>query len=283
MEKTSLTQDLASNTGGAGTMPATGMLGTLKELGRELWHDKTGMFGLLVILVSLYIAIVPSTLATHDPNEQMLAQRLTPPFWYEKGSTEHLLGTDHLGRDVYSRMLHGARISIIVGVGQVATAGTFGVIMGMLAGYFGGRVDIFVMRWVDTQLAFPGLLLALVILAVVGPSVGAVIAVLALNGWMVYARITRGIVLSVREKPYVEAAELIGCRPGRVIFRHILPNLMAPLLTLGILEFARIVLAEAALSFLGYGVQPPLTSWGLDVANGRNYMFIAWWMVTFPG
>ncbi len=152
-----------------------------------------------------------------------------------------------------------------------------------MAGYHGGRTDSFIMRWIDTQVAFPGLLIALIILAVIGPSILTVILVLSLNGWMVYGRMTRGLVLSVRQTAYVEAAEMVGCSAIRVIFRHILPNLTSPLLTLAILEFARIVLAEAALSFLGMGIQPPATSWGLDVASGKNYMFRAWWLVTFPG
>ena len=139
------------------------------------------------------------------------------------------------------------------------------------------------MRAIDTQIAFPGLLLALIILATVGPTIATVIIVLALNGWMVYARVTRGIVMSLRHVPFVEAAEIIGCRPRRVIFRHLLPNLTSPLLTLMMLEFARVVLAEASLSFLGLGVQPPASSWGLDVATGKAYIFNAWWLVTFPG
>lgn len=155
--------------------------------------------------------------------------------------------------------------------------------LGLVAGYRGGRTDSFIMRWIDTQVAFPGLLIALIILAVIGPSMLTVILVLSLNGWMVYGRLTRGAVLSIRQTAYVEAAEMVGCSAPRVVFRHILPNLTSPLLTLGILEFARIVLAEAALSFLGMGIQPPATSWGLDVATGKNYMFRAWWLVTFPG
>jgi ABC-type dipeptide/oligopeptide/nickel transport system permease subunit len=153
----------------------------------------------------------------------------------------------------------------------------------LMAGYLGGRTDAFVMRWIDTQVAFPGLLLALIILAVIGPSLTTVVVVLALNGWMVFGRMTRSAVLSIRQSPYVEAAEVVGCRWPRILFRHILPNLTSPLLTLSILEFARIVLAEAALSFLGLGIQPPATSWGLDVAMGKNYMFMAWWLVTIPG
>jgi peptide/nickel transport system permease protein len=180
-------------------------------------------------------------------------------------------------------VIHGARVSLLVGTVVVLLAGTFGVIMGLLAGYRGGRTDSFIMRWIDTQVAFPGLLLALIILAVIGPSMTTVIIVLALNGWMVYGRMTRSAVLSVRQTPYVEAAEVIGCSSSRVIFRHVLPNLTSPLITLAILEFARIVLAEAALSFLGLGIQPPATSWGLDVATGKDYIFRAWWLVTMPG
>jgi peptide/nickel transport system permease protein len=259
------------------------LFSAMRGMGKELWDDKAGFFGLVVILALVLIAVFADAVAPHDPAAQSLRERLEPPVWYADGTWAHVLGTDHLGRDVLSRTIHGSRVSLLVGAAVVLVAGAFGVTLGLLAGYLGGRTDNFVMRWVDTQIAFPGLLLALIILAVVGPSTFTVIVVLALNGWMVYARMTRGIVLSVRQTPYVEAAEVIGCRAERVIFRHILPNLTSPLLTLAILEFARIVLAEAALSFLGLGVQPPATSWGLDVAGGKDYMFRAWWLVTFPG
>jgi peptide/nickel transport system permease protein len=245
----------------------------------ELWSDKAGLLGIALIVVVVVGAIFAPQLAPHDPNAQSLIDRLTPPF----KSWSHPLGTDSLGQDELSQLLFGARISLIVGLAVVGIAGTFGVVMGLVSGYKGGRVDSFIMRVVDTQVAFPGLLLALIILAVVSPSLKSLIIVLALNGWMVYARITRGIVLSAKETPYVEAAELIGCKSRRVVFRHILPNLTSPLLTLGVLEFARIVLAEAALSFLGLGIQPPEVSWGLMVATGRDYLFTAWWVATLPG
>jgi len=250
---------------------------------RELWSDKAGFVGACFLLLLVILAVFGTALAPHDPAAQSLADRLTPPVWSDGGTWDHPLGTDNLGRDVLSRLMVGARISLLIGTAVCLLAGTFGVVMGLIAGYKGGRVDSLIMRIVDTQVAFPGLLLALIVLAVVGPSVTSVIAVLAANGWMVYARITRGTVLSVRETPYVEAAEIVGCRSRRVIFRHILPNLASPLLTLGILEFARIVLAEAALSYLGLGIQPPNTSWGLDVAIGKDYLYNAWWLVTFPG
>lgn len=255
----------------------------LRALGLDLIRDKAGLGGVVLVAALILMALLAPALAPHDPAAQDLRSRLKPPAWDEKGSSEHLLGTDHLGRDVLSRVIWGSRVSLLVGVLVVVLAGSFGVVLGLLAGYFGGRTDSFIMRWIDTQVAFPGLLLALIILAVIGPSMTTVIAVLALNGWMVYGRMTRSAVLSVRKTAYVEAAEILGCSSPRVIFRHILPNLTSPLLTLAILEFARIVLAEAALSFLGLGIQPPATSWGLDVAAGKDYIFRAWWLVTMPG
>jgi ABC-type dipeptide/oligopeptide/nickel transport system permease subunit len=250
---------------------------------RELWGDKAGFIGAVFLLFLVFVAVFAHQLAPHDPTLQSLADRLTPPFWADGGSMDHPLGTDNLGRDVLSRLMVGSRISLFIGVAVCVAAGVFGVVMGLIAGYKGGRIDSVIMRIVDTQVAFPGLLLALIVLAVVGPSVTALVVVLAANGWMVYARITRGTVLSVRETPYVEAAEIVGCKSRRVVFRHILPNLTSPLLTLGILEFARIVLAEAALSYLGLGIQPPDTSWGLDISIGKDYLYNAWWLVTFPG
>ena len=257
--------------------------GSLKGLLGELWRDKAGFIGVAMLAGLLFMAAAAPLIAPFSPTAQDLRSRLVPPAWEEGGSWKHVLGTDHLGRDVLSRVIHGSRVSLAVGAVVVLIAGTFGVFLGLIAGYHGGRTDSIVMRWIDTQVAFPGLLIALIILAVIGPSMLTVILVLSFNGWMVYGRMTRGLVLSVRQTPYVEAAEMVGCSAGRTIFRHILPNLTSPLLTLAILEFARIVLAEAALSFLGMGIQPPATSWGLDVASGKNYMFRAWWLVTFPG
>jgi peptide/nickel transport system permease protein len=257
--------------------------GRLKRLGGELWRDKAGFIGVALIAALILMAAAAPLIAPHSPTAQDLRARLVPPVWEDAGSWTHLLGTDHLGRDVLSRVIHGSRVSLTVGAAVVLAAGTFGVLLGLVAGYRGGRTDSFIMRWIDTQVAFPGLLIALIILAVIGPSMLTVVLVLSLNGWMVYGRMTRGAVLSVRQTAYVEAAEMVGCSGVRVVLRHILPNLTSPLLTLSILEFARIVLAEAALSFLGMGIQPPATSWGLDVATGKNYMFRAWWLVTFPG
>ncbi|MGA6966863.1 MAG: ABC transporter permease, partial [Xanthobacteraceae bacterium] len=243
----------------------------LRALGRELWSDRVSFIGFLILLVLVLTAVFAPLVAPFDPTAQSLRARLLPPFWLPRGTVAHLLGTDYLGRDVLSRLIYGSRASLGIGVSVVALAGSFGVVMGLVAGYVGGRTDSLIMRAIDTQIAFPGLLLALIILATIGPTPATVIVVLALNGWMVYARMTRGIVLSLRQMPFVEAAEMIGCRPRRVVFRHLLPNLTSPLLTLMMLEFARVVLAEASLSFLGLGVQPPASSWGLDVATGKAY------------
>lgn len=271
-----------------GAPPATrakrrSLLGLLRSGLGELWADKAGFFGLLFVVIFVLVALLAPWITPQDPNTQVLAARLTPPFWEHGGSMAHILGTDQLGRDILSRVIYGSRISLLVGVSVVVIAGIFGTTMGVIAGYFGGRVGGFIMRVVDTQGAFPGLLLALLILAAVGPSVKTVIVVLCLDGWLMYARVARGTVLSLREMAYVEAAELVGCRPRRVMFRHVAPNLTSPILTVAVLEFARIILAEAVLSFLGLGVQPPQMSWGLEIAEGQDYVYSAWWLVTFPG
>jgi ABC-type dipeptide/oligopeptide/nickel transport system permease subunit len=236
---------------------------------RELWHDKAGFIGVCFLVLLVVVAVFAPWLAPHDPYEQDLAARLRPPVWYGEGSWTYPLGTDGLGRDVLSRLMYGARISLFVGIAVVAVAGTVGIAAGVLAGYRGGRTDRIVMRTVDTQIAFPGLLIAILLASLIGPGVSTVIIVLSINGWMIYARMARGVVLSLKETAYVEAAEIIGCRPKRVMFTHILPNLAAPLTTLAVLEFARIVLAEAALSYLGVGVKRTQISWGLDVATGQ--------------
>lgn len=249
---------------------------------RELWMDKTAVFGASIVVVLVVVAIAAPLIAPYDPSAQSLGDRLMPPVWLGGGWT-HPLGTDHLGRDVLSRTIFGARISLIIGVSVVLVSGVFGTVLALVCGYIGGLADSFVMRWIDVQVAFPELLLALLILTVLRPSPWTIVVALGINGWMVYARVVRGLVLSIKQTPYVEAAEVIGCSPLRVIFLHILPNLMSPLTTLAVLEFARVILAEAALSFLGLGIQPPATSWGLDVATGKNYLFSAWWLVTVPG
>jgi len=249
----------------------------------DLMRDRVALLGVLIVLTIVFAAGAAPLIAPHDPTRQNLARRLTPPAWVAGGNSKYLLGTDQLGRDILSRIIYGGRVSLTVGLSVVAIAGSFGILIGLISGYFGGRTDDILMRLTDIQTAFPGLLLALTIITMIGPSVRNIIIVLSINGWMVYARITRGIMLSLREMPFIEAARVIGCRHRRIIFHHALPNLLSPLLTLGTLELARIILAEASLSFLGLGVQPPAASWGLMIADGHQYITRGWWLVTFPG
>jgi peptide/nickel transport system permease protein len=253
-----------------------------REFFRELAKSGTGLAGAIFLLLVVLGAIFAPLVSPHDPNAQDLALRLQKP-WLFGGTTNHLLGTDQLGRDLLSRMFYGARVSMLVAVSVVAVAGAVGVFLGLVSGYFGGFLDTVIMRFADTQLAFPGLLLALIILYTIGPSVKLLIIVLAINGWLVYARIVRGLVLSVKSSEYIEAAEIGGAKSLRIMTRHIIPNIASPILTLLVLEFARIILAEAALSFLGYGVQPPQSSWGLIIGQGQDYLTIGWWLVAIPG
>ncbi|MCJ7619496.1 MAG: ABC transporter permease [Anaerolineae bacterium] len=255
----------------------------LIRLGRDLLRDKVALGGAIIVFVVLASATLAPLISPHDPAAGNIAQRLQPPGFVNEQGQRYILGTDQQGRDILSRAIHGARVSMLVGIGVIAMAGTVGTILGLVSGYYGGRVDDIIMRIVDTQTAFPGLLLALVIITMIGPSVRNIIIVLSINGWMVFARITRGIMLTIREKDYIDAARLVGARDSRIMFRHAFPNMMSPTLTLITLELARIILAEASLSFLGLGIQPPQSSWGLMIADGRNYITVAWWLVTFPG
>ena len=245
--------------------------------------DIGGLFGAAVIALLVFAALFAPLIAPHDPTVQSIRERLLPPAFVAGGEFSHFFGTDNLGRDILSRLIFGGRISLFIGVAVVSIAGGAGIILGIFAGYKGGKVDAAIMRVADTQIAFPGLLLALTILAVIGSSISGLVIVLCLNEWMLFARIARSATLSLRQAEFVAAAEMAGARPWRIVRLHLLPNLLSPLITLAILEFANVLLAEAGLSFLGVGVQPPASSWGLDVATGKAYIFNAWWLVTFPG
>jgi peptide/nickel transport system permease protein len=250
---------------------------------RDLVRDRLGIVSLGYLVLLIAAALAAPILAPSQPNRGSLRNAMAPPVW-NGGSWSNPMGTDWQGYDVLSRLLYGARTSLFIGVLVVLLAGTFGVVIGLIAGYRGGRTDRWLMGWVDVQVSFPALLLAMLLIALVGGSVWTVAIVLAINGWMVYARMTRGVVLSVRERPFVEAAEMVGCPPVRVVLRHILPNLFTPLATLAVLEFARIILAEAALSFLGLGVQYPGVTWGLDIARaGDHELFGNQWLIIYPG
>ena len=250
---------------------------------RELVRDKLGLASAIYLVILLLAAILAPLIAPADPNDGNLSNAMAPPVW-NGGSWSHPVGTDWQGYDVFSRLLYGARTSLFIGLFVVVVAGTFGVVIGLISGYKGGRADRWLMGWVDVQVSFPGLLLAMLLIALVGGTVWTVSIILALNGWMVYARMTRGIVLSVRERPFVEAAEIVGAPPRRIVVRHVLPNLFTPLATLAVLESARIILAEAALSFLGLGIQYPGVTWGLDIARaGDHELFGNQWLIIYPG
>lgn len=250
---------------------------------RKLVDDKVALAAALFLLVLVVVSVFAPYVAPHDPSAQDLMHRLWPPAWSAKGLPQYLLGTDQLGRDLLSRLIYGSRVSLIVGVAVIAISGAFGTVVGLISGFFGGQVDNILMRIVDLQTAFPGLLVALAIITMIGPSVRNIIIVLSINGWMVFARMIRGTTLALRSSLFVDAARCVGVGNNRIIFRHMLPNLASPLITLGTLELARIILAEAVLSFVGMGIQPPASSWGLMINEGHPYITMAWWLVTFPG
>jgi peptide/nickel transport system permease protein len=255
----------------------------VRQVLRSLWSDKSAVLGavylVLLVLAAVFGPLLVSTSATHID----ILNRLSPPAWEEGGSSAHLLGTDLLGRDMLARLLAGARISLLIGVSVVVIAGTVGTVLGIVAGYKGGRWDTVIMRLADAQLAFPGLLLVLLVLAVFGSSILTIIGVLSAYGWMIYARLVRGMVLQIRPTPAIQAAVMVGCSTPRILLKHVLPVLYTTLLTQAMLELPRVMIAEASLSFLGLGVQPPLTSWGLMVAENRSRIADAWWTVLLPG
>jgi len=259
-------------------------LHNLRELAADLVSDRVALVGAIgFVLVVLLAAAAP--VIADQYTKQNLRLRLSPPMLTVEGEFNYhfILGTDQLGRPILDRIIHGSRVSLLVGLGVVAVTGLFGTVLGLLAGYFGGTVDTIIMRWVDIQTAFPGLLVALTLLIMLGPSLQNMMIALMINGWMIFARIVRGVTLSLREEVFVKAARVIGAGDLRIIFIHLLPNLVSPILTIAVMELARIILAEAALSFLGMGIQPPEASWGLMLSDGRDYMAKAWWLVTFPG
>ncbi|HSP33607.1 MAG TPA: nickel transporter permease [Thermoanaerobaculia bacterium] len=233
--------------------------------------------GLLLTVALIFVALAAPLLSRYDPDVQDTSRRLEAP------SHEHILGLDDLGRDVFSRILFGARVSLRVGFSVVILASVIGVTLGAMAGYFGGAVDLIVMRVCDVLLAFPGILLAIALVAVLGPSLNNVILALATIGWVGYARLVRGQVLKVREMEYVTAAKALGARSPRVIVLHVLPNVINPVIVMATLGLAGAILAEAALSFLGLGVQPPTPSWGAMLTAGRRYLGLANHLAIFPG
>ncbi len=228
-------------------------------------------------------ALLAPMIAPHDPLEQDLAKRLRPVAWDRGGTWGNLLGTDQLGRDLLSRVIHGGRLSLGVGMAAVAVAGTAGVGLGLVAGFYRGALDRALMRLADIQLGMPFLLLAITIIAVFGPSVRNLIVVLSLGGWMVYARVVRGQVLSLRERGFIEAARALGASDARILLRHLLPNVLPSVIVLASFALAQNIILESALSFLGLGAGPRTPSWGAMLSDSRAYLATAWWLATVPG
>jgi peptide/nickel transport system permease protein len=240
-------------------------------------------FSLFILLMLIITAFFSPQVAPHNPIRERLLDRLLPPAWDQDGDWQYVLGTDHLGRDLLSRIIFGSRVSLAVGVAAVVVGGALGISLGVTAGFFGGRLDEVIMALADMQLAFPTILLAIAIIAVLGPSFTNLVVVIGISGWVTYARIARGQVLSLREKEFVEAIRAQGGNQLRIVIRHILPNILSPLIVVATLDLARTIILESTLSFLGLGIQPPTPSWGGMLSDGREYLLSAWWIATFPG
>jgi peptide/nickel transport system permease protein len=241
------------------------------------------LFGATVMLATIFAAIFAPLLTSYDPYAQDLTQRLIPPVWSAHGSWAHLFGTDGLGRDYLTRLMYGARISLTIGFGAATIAGIIGTSLGLIGGYFGGRVDSVVMYLVNVKLALPGILVALSLISLIGGSVTVVVIILGVLFWDRFVVVTRSVTQQIRTSDYVAAAEAIGASRIRIILGEILPNVLNHIIVIASLEMASAILVEAALSFLGLGIRPPTPSWGLMVSDGRNFMFFQPYLVAIPG
>jgi ABC-type dipeptide/oligopeptide/nickel transport system permease subunit len=255
--------------------------------GSRAWRrfalNPAAIFGSLILVLVIGTALAAPWVAPHDPAKQSLLHRFTPPVWQSGGNASYLLGTDQVGRDVLSRIVHGARISLMVGVAAVMVSLLVGVTAGLVSGFIGGKVDTVIGTVVDITLSFPQILLALAFVAALGPSLVTIIVVLGLTGWERYTRVVRAEVMALREKEFIEAARAIGVRRLRIIFRHLLPNTVSSIVVLSTLQVAQTILAEAALSFLGVGSGRAYPTWGQMISLGRDFVTVAWWLPTLPG
>ncbi|MDP9357946.1 MAG: ABC transporter permease [Chloroflexota bacterium] len=266
----------------ATSVPRTKNLGSLKaparsHLALQLLRRKVAVAGFVILLLLVIVALTAPVIRAADPDKVAPRAALKAP------SSEHWFGTDQYGRDMYSRVIYGARISLLVGFISVSIAVVVGTTLGLTSGYYGRWVDTTVMRFVDIMLAFPGILLALALVSILGPSLTNLMIAVGVSSVPAYARLVRGSVLSAKENVYVEAARVVGCTDGTIMRRHVLPNVVAPVIVLATLGFASAILSAAALSFLGLGSQPPTAEWGRMLSEGRNYLREQWWIATFPG
>ncbi|HDY96140.1 hypothetical protein LCGC14_0666140 [marine sediment metagenome] len=253
----------------------------------SVWRKLRGNTGALIggtlLAVIILIALLAPLLAPHDPIAQDLTRRLLPPFWHDRSVPEHLLGTDHLGRDYLSRMIYGARVSLGVGLGVILVSGTIGITLGLIAGYFGGWIDLVISFAITTRLSLPIVLVALAAVALGGASLTTLITVLGLLLWDRFAVVTRAAAQSLRHQEFIMGLRAIGASRTRILFLEILPNMRATILVVVSLEVANVILLEAALSFLGLGVRPPTPSWGLMISEGRDNILFDPWLIALPG
>ncbi len=250
---------------------------------RSLRRSKLALAGGIVLSLIVFVAVAAPLLAPYQPEQVDIRNRLQPPAWLEGGTPAHLLGTDNVGRDMVSRIVFGARVSLFVGLATVLLGGLLGTLLGVFAGYFRGRLETAIMRMVDIQLAFPSILLAVAIMAILGPSMRNVILVLSLATWAPFCRIARGQTLAVRNLEYVTAAHALGAGHASVILKYVVPNILSPLIVVASFALATNIINEASLSFLGVGVPPTTPTWGGMLGEGRNYLRLAWWVATLPG
>jgi ABC-type dipeptide/oligopeptide/nickel transport system permease subunit len=250
---------------------------------RRLWRVKWGVAAAVVLLAIVAVAVFAPQVSPHDPLVVDIRHRLAPPAWMAGGTPDHLLGTDQVGRDLLSRVIYGGRVSLIVGVSAVLLSASIGVLLGLSAGYLGPRVDWTIMTVVNVMLTFPFVLLALAVIAVLGPSLLNMILVLGVADWPLYARVIRADTLALRERDFVTAGRALGMSHLRLMFGQILPNLVSVIVVIATLQVARVIILESFLSFLGLGIQPPTPAWGNMLGEGRIYMLNSWWIAAFPG
>lgn len=250
---------------------------------QEFMANRLAVLSVLVVLGFCVLAVFAPLIAPHDPNADDLFRRLQPPAWRDGGEWAYPLGCDALGRDILSRLIHGSRISIIIGVTVILVATTIGTLAGLASGYLRGVIDVLIARLCDILLGFPYLIFAIGLMAMMGPGFENIILVLVYKEWVLPCRVVRGETLAAREMEYVESARALGASPVHVMLREILPNILSPVIVVATYRIAQVIIVEASLSFLGIGVQPPTASWGSMIADGREFMLGAWWVSTFPG
>ena len=250
---------------------------------RRLWRLKWSLAAAGALAVIVASVVLAPWVTAHDPLAVDIRHRLVPPAWMEGGAPQNLLGTDQIGRDLFSRMIYGGRVSLVVGVAAVLISASLGVLLGLGAGYFRGRTDTVIMTVLNVMLSFPFVLLALAVIAVLGPSLTNMIAVLGIAGWPLYARVVRAETLSIREREFIMASRALGTSHLRIIFRQVFPNLISVVIVIATLQVAQVIILESFLSFLGLDVEPPTRAWGNMLGEGRVYMRNSWWIAAFPG